>query len=190
MRRPLDWIVVSISMMVLFANRMLAPKPVELHSPVPEFQTEILSGPAMARTVGRTARAATAKAMMAGRRIIARAYCGQDRGSTVSSERRCSSVVRFFVPVPYGDGNSSSSPGVPADRKLSTMASSSHRRGGGAPPPVGERSLASSPKVSLGRPERSWVSSEESHGVSVVGRYRQESLSARLPSVRPHAMHW
>jgi hypothetical protein len=50
MRRPLDWIVVSISMMVLFANRMLAPKPVELHSPVPEFQTEILSGPAMART--------------------------------------------------------------------------------------------------------------------------------------------
>ena len=34
-----------------------------------------------------------AKAMMAGRRIIARAYCDQDRGSTVSSERRCSSAV-------------------------------------------------------------------------------------------------
>ena len=49
MRRPLDWIVVSISMMVLFANRMLAPKPIESHAPVPEFQTEILSGSAMAQ---------------------------------------------------------------------------------------------------------------------------------------------
>jgi hypothetical protein len=29
MRRPLNWIVVSISLMVLFANRMWAPRPVE-----------------------------------------------------------------------------------------------------------------------------------------------------------------
>lgn len=29
MRRPLNWIVVSISLMVLFANRLWAPRPVE-----------------------------------------------------------------------------------------------------------------------------------------------------------------
>jgi hypothetical protein len=29
MRRPLDWLVVSISLMVLFANRMWAQRPVE-----------------------------------------------------------------------------------------------------------------------------------------------------------------
>ena len=37
-------------------------------------------------------------------------------------------------------------------------------------------------------PDRPEGSSGAPHGVSLDGRYRQESLSARLPSVRPHAM--
>ncbi len=46
MRRPLDWIVVSISIMVLFANRMLAPKPLDLDAPVPEIRAEVSGTPA------------------------------------------------------------------------------------------------------------------------------------------------
>jgi hypothetical protein len=37
MRRPLDWFVVSISMMLLAANRMLASPPAESAAPTPEL---------------------------------------------------------------------------------------------------------------------------------------------------------
>jgi hypothetical protein len=50
MRRPLDWIVVSISLMVLLANRMLAPKPIELLAPAQEFRAAVAGSPAMAQT--------------------------------------------------------------------------------------------------------------------------------------------
>jgi hypothetical protein len=49
MRRPLDWIVVSISITVLFANRMLAPQPMELQAPGPRFQESAAEGPAIAQ---------------------------------------------------------------------------------------------------------------------------------------------
>ena len=49
MRRPLDWIVVSISITVLFANRMLAPEPMELQAPGPQFQESAAEGPAIAQ---------------------------------------------------------------------------------------------------------------------------------------------
>jgi hypothetical protein len=50
MRRPLDWIVVSISMMVLFANRMLAPKAPERPAPARAARVEIPADPVVAQT--------------------------------------------------------------------------------------------------------------------------------------------
>jgi|SRR5689334_1779465 len=46
MRRPLDWIVVSISLLVLFANRMLTAKPPELQVAVPDIEAVVSNAPA------------------------------------------------------------------------------------------------------------------------------------------------
>lgn len=49
MRRPLDWIVVSISILVLYANRLLAPQPIELQALGPKFQASVVASPATAQ---------------------------------------------------------------------------------------------------------------------------------------------
>lgn len=45
MRRPLDWLVVTISLMVLFANRMWAQRPVEELAAQPRERVPVLAAP-------------------------------------------------------------------------------------------------------------------------------------------------
>src|SRR5206468_2763177 len=87
---------------------------------------------------GRTGRVATARARMAGRRIIGRAYFGQVRGSTVSSERRCSSAVPLRSKVRSSDSARTakaraSGSSTPARRSsgVNSSARSATRSGGG-----------------------------------------------------------